>query len=94
MGIWAGLQQPFQSCLGVVDRVCQSLVVVGGEDAGSQSGRGDHCVKRVCRPVVQGGRGDGVVQCVSCGVCVESGDADEGVEYAGGMSSGAVQLQG
>ena len=42
----------------------------------------------------QGGRGDGVVQCVSCGVGVESGDADEGVEYAGRMASGAVQLQG
>jgi hypothetical protein len=69
-------------------------MVVGGQDAGSQSGRGDHRVQRVCRPVVQGGRGDGVVQCVSCGVGVESGDADEGVEYAGDMASGAVQFQG
>lgn len=61
-GIWFGLQQPFQFCLGVADRARQSLLVVGGQDAGSQSGRGDHRVERVCRPVVQGGRGDGVVR--------------------------------
>ncbi|MER5831454.1 hypothetical protein ABT116_11585 [Streptomyces sp. NPDC002130] len=51
-------------------------------------------MERVCRAVVQGGRDDGVAQCVSCGAGVESGDADEGVEHAGGVSSGAVKFQG
>lgn len=75
-------------------RLCQSLVMVGGKDTGSQSGCGDHRVQRVCRAIVQGGRGDGAVQGVACGVGVESGDADEGVEYPGGVASGAVRFQG
>ncbi|MFJ8924276.1 hypothetical protein [Streptomyces sp. NPDC102415] len=93
-GILCSLQQVLQLCLGVADRARQRLVVAGGQGSGFQSGRGDRCVKLVCRAVVQGGGGERVVQRFPCGVGVESGDAYEAVEDACGMASGAVEFQG